>query len=266
MKHRLWVITLLLILFFLAHIIGLIVSMHYGIDEALPLGIERPQIDPETSYVALFLVLLFATGIALFLLHFRLFFIWRFWFLISIFLTLLISFNVFFSSFLAFLFAGILALWRIFKPNPYVHNFTELFIYGALAAIFVPLLNILSISVLLILISVYDYIAVRKTTHMVKLAQSQGEAKVFAGLLIPYDKNVAILGGGDIGFPLLFSAVVMNTFDLALLDWRAYIIPFCAGLLLLALFIKGEKKKYYPAMPYISLGCFLGLGILLFFI
>ncbi len=263
MKHRGWIICLLLLLFFLAQVIGLLVSAHYSAEQALPLGIQRPAVDPQTSYISLFLILLVATGLALILLHFRLFLIWKVWFLLSIFLTLVISFGVFFPSTLALLFAIILSLWRIFKPNAIIHNLTELFIYGALAAIFVPLLNLLSISILLILISVYDYIAVRKTTHMVKLAQSQGEAKVFAGLLIPYGKNVALLGGGDLGFPLLFAAVSMQTFSLTILDWRSYIIPFCAGLLLLALFVKGEKKKYYPAMPYITLGCVLGLGILL---
>lgn len=267
MKHRFSVICLLLLLFFLAQVIGLIVTQHYiQQEQALPLGIERPQIDPQTSYISLFLILLVATGIALILLHFRLFLVWKVWFLLSIFLTLVISFAVFFSSTLALVFAFILSLWRIFKPNAIIHNLTELFIYGALAAIFVPLLNLVSISILLVLISVYDYIAVRKTTHMVKLAKSQGEAKVFAGLLIPYGKNVALLGGGDIGFPLLFSAVSMVHFKLGLLDWRVYIIPLCVGLLLLALFVKGEKKKYYPAMPYISLGCLLGLLILLLFI
>jgi len=266
MKHRLWVIALLLLFFFLAQIIGLLVTVHYGDDGTLPLGIERPEIDPSSSYLPLFLVLLVATGLALLLLHFRLFLLWRIWFLLSIFLTLVISLNAFFSSTVALAFAITFSLWRIFKPNAIVHNLTELFVYGALAAIFVPILTLLSVSVLLLFISVYDYIAVRKTTHMVKLAKSQGEAKVFAGLLIPYEKNVAILGGGDIGFPLLFAAVAMQTFGLGLLDWRTYIVPFCVGLLLLALFVKGEKKKYYPAMPYISLGCALGLAVLLLFL
>lgn len=266
MKHRWWVIGLLLLLFFLAQVIGLLVSAHYSAEETLPLGIERPDVDPATSYISLFFILLVATGLALFLLHFRLFLVWRIWFLLSVFLTLVISLNVFFSPAIALIFAGVFALWRIFKPNPIIHNLSELFIYGALAAIFVPLLTLFSVFVLLLLISVYDYIAVRKTTHMVKLAKSQGEAKVFAGLLIPYERNVAILGGGDIGFPLLFAAVAMNTFGLGLFDWRSYIIPFCAGLLLFALFMKGEKKKYYPAMPYISLGCLLGLVLLLLFI
>ena len=179
---------------------------------------------------------------------------------------MIISFNVFFGILFAIIFAFVLTLWRLFIPNPIIHNFTELFIYGAMATIFVPILNLWSIFILLILISFYDYIAVRKTKHMVKMAKSQTKAKLFAGLTVPYEKNVAILGGGDIGFPLLFAAVVMINFNLNLFDFRTYIVPLFSGLMLFTLFTFGEKKKYYPAMPYITLGCVLGLGILLFFI
>ena len=163
---------------------------------------------------------------------------------------------------MAIILAVVFALLKIFKPNKYIHNFTELFIYAALAAIFVPLLNVWSVVILLVLISIYDYIAVRKTKHMVKLAKSQSKAKVFAGFLIPYDKDkVAILGGGDVGFPLLFAGVVMMHFGFGFLDFRNFIIPLFAALGLLYLFVKSDKKKFYPAMPYVTLGCLVGLGV-----
>ncbi len=265
MKHKSWVISLIIILFLLAQIIGLIVTVYYNQND-LPLNLQKTEFNPNISYIYLFFVLLITTSFVLILLHFRLFLFWKLWFFLSVLFTLIISFNSFFSFSVALIFAVVFVLWRILKPNPIIHNLSELFIYGALAAVFLPILNLFSISILLVLISIYDYIAVRKTTHMVKLAKSQGDAKVFAGLLIPYGKNIAMLGGGDIGFPLLFSAVVMHTFGLGLLDWRTYLVPFCASILLLALFVKGEKKKYYPAMPYLSLGCLLGLMFLLLFL
>ncbi len=242
---------------------GLYVTDAYQAEEALPLDIERPDLDEQTSFASIFLFILIATVLALLLLKFELFTIWKLWFLLSVFFTLLVSFAVFVSEYVAIFLAIAFALWRVFKPNVYVHNFTEIFIYGALAAIFVPLLTVFSVAILLVLISIYDYIAVRKTKHMVTLAKSQGKAKVFAGLLVPYKKSVAILGGGDMGFPLLFAAVAMVQYDLGLLDWRTYLIPFFAGMMLFALFTKGDKKKFYPAMPYLTLGCFLGLGLLL---
>ena len=44
--------------------------------------------------------------------------------------------------------------------------------------------------------------------------------------------------------------------------WQALIIPFFALAGLAVLFWKAEKKKYYPAMPFITVGCFIGLGII----
>ncbi|GAG21233.1 unnamed protein product, partial [marine sediment metagenome] len=114
-----------------------------------------------------------------------------------------------------------------------------------------------SISILLVIIAIYDAIAVWKTKHMIKLAKFQSKLKVFAGLLIPYGKRrAAILGGGDIGFPLLFAAVALRT-----LGARALVIPVVVGVSLLLLLIYGDKNKFYPAMPYLGAGCFIGYGL-----
>jgi len=73
------------------------------------------------------------------------------------------------------------------------------------------------------------------------------------------DIKVAILGGGDIAFPLLFTGVILKTFGL----WQALIIiPFTA-LSLFLLFYKGKKDKFYPAMPFITAGCVVGLLVVL---
>ena len=266
MKHTPKIVFVLVALFLVSQIFGLAIYQQYNDVDTLPLNIERPETSTETSFIWIFALILLATVVALVLIKFQLFKFWKFWFLISIFLTLTISFNAFIPEMFAIILAGILAVWKIFKDNVYVHNFTELFIYGALAVVFAPLLSIFSVVVLLLLISAYDYIAVRKTKHMVKLAKTQSKAKIFAGLLVPYKKGVAILGGGDIGFPLIFSSVVMSQFSLGLLNFRTYIIPVCCTLMLLALFVKGDKRKYYPAMPYLTLGCVLGLGIVMLLI
>ncbi|MBS3145707.1 hypothetical protein J4414_02800 [Candidatus Woesearchaeota archaeon] len=107
----------------------------------------------------------------------------------------------------------------------------------------------------MILISIYDMYAVWKSKHMIKLAKFQSKLKTFAGLFIPYEKNkAAILGGGDIAFPLLFAGVVLLEKGL----YPSILIIVYSALALFLLFLFGKKKKFYPAMPFISLGCFLG--------
>jgi len=177
-----------------------------------------------------------------------------------------------------------LGWWKVFKPNVLVHNITEVFVYGGLAAIFVPTVRYVWVAfILLLVISVYDMIAVWKSKHMITLAKAQTKQNMFAGLAVPYKRvkgtgirakksmggkeKIAILGGGDIGFPLIFAGVVMRNLmmaDTALISFlKTLIIPLFVSIALLYLFFKGEKDKFYPAMPYLSVGCAVGYMVIL---
>ncbi len=283
MKHT-WSITLLLLgLFLLSHLIGFFIIKHYLPDnQALPFNIEKPNIEPNISYIPIITSIIVATLLALILAKFQAFRLWKFWFLLSIIFTLTLALGAFVSDWIALIIAIAAGLWKTFKPNPIIHNVTEVFVYGGLAAIFVPVLDFKSVSILLILISIYDMIAVWKTKHMVSLAQFQNQTKVFAGLLIPYGRkenvlpnkkiqsgvtytkvhiieNQAMLGGGDIGFSLLFSGVILKS-TIGIIP--ALIVSLCAAAALFGLFMIAEKKKFYPAMPFLTLGCFIGYMII----
>lgn len=289
MKHS-WTITLIVLFIFLfAQLIGLGILYNY-IDplkslesgktefKELPLG-ERPPMDEQTSFVPIVIAILIGTGILFLLMKYHLTIVWKVWFLLAVVISLTVAWSVFLGKGFAFLLALILGIWKVFRPNVWVHNLTELFVYGGLAAIFVPLLNLWSAIILLVLISAYDAYAVWKSKHMITLAKSQAKAKIFAGLLIPYKINkssklpkfptvkktkvqlakvkIAVLGGGDIGFPLIFAGVLLKEMGL----WQSLIIPFGALLGLALLMWKGDEGKFYPAMPFISAGCFLALGL-----
>ena len=213
---------------------------------------------------------------------------WKLWFFLAVFSTVSIAFAAFMPQALAIILAFILALTKIYKPIAILNNFTEIFIYGGLAAIFVPIINVFAAFALLFLISIYDIIAVRHTKHMVKLAKFQARSNVFAGLLVPYGKSnsiaaegkgiikgkekgrIAVLGGGDIGFPLLFAGAVMKELMLVNSETigflKTLVIPVFVTFALIYLLITGEKGKFYPAMPYLSIGCILGyFAVLIFF-
>ena len=287
MKHSLSITIIVLGIFLLAQFVGLAIVYKYIDPEKsqlegktafkdLPIG-ERPPLDEKTSYIPLMLTILLGTGILLLLIKYNLALIWKVWFLIAVTVALTVAWSAFITAGIAFVLAIVFAIWKVFKPNVLVHNFTELFVYGGLAAIFAPLFTLISISILLVLISVYDAYAVWKSKHMVTLAKSQTEAKVFAGLLIPYKLSgaavpakkvlrhkiitkkvrTAILGGGDIGFPLIFAGVVLKEWGL----WQSLVIPFFALAGLAFLLYYADEKKFYPAMPFISAGCFIGLGV-----
>ncbi len=289
MKHTKEVTILLLMFFLIAQFLGLAVVYRY-IDQQQSIPekvvfkeipfVERPALAETTTFIPVIITILIGTIILLMLLKYKLIWVLKAWFLTALMLTLFVAFNAFMPTIIAFMIALPAALWRILKPNFWVQNLTELFVYGGLAAVFVPLFNLTSSIILLILISGYDAYAVWKSKHMIHLAQSQAQAKLFAGLLIPYrisktapqvkttafskikpkmGVRTAILGGGDIGFPLIFAGTVLKELGF----WPSLLIPIFSGAALALLFWKADEKKFYPAMPFISAGCFVGLGIIL---
>ena len=199
MKHTLKITILLFLLFLVAHVLGLTILNQYNfVNEAgkdLPYGLQPPEMEKDTSFIPIFIIILVGTVLMLVLSRFKTMFLWKFWFFISLMITLTIAFGAFAAQGIALLLALLFSLFRTFKYNVYIHNFSEVFLYGGLVSIFVPVFNLWSISILLILISIYDFIAVFKTKHMVKLAKFQSQGKIFSGLYVPYEKKAALLGG-----------------------------------------------------------------------
>ncbi len=293
MKHAPFVVAMLLLLFLSAQFIGLFVLGRYVDIEAtsetgittykeLPAGFERPDVAPSQSFIFIAVAILIGTALLLLIIRFRKIALWKLWYFLSVAATLGIAWAAFVPNIIAGIAAFVAAIWKVFRPNFIVHNFTELFIYAGLAVIFVPIMNLFSASILLLLISVYDMYAVWKSRHMVAMAKFQSASRLFAGLAIPKslpkmtssiapipspkkaaakDANVAIIGGGDIGFPLLFAGVIMSRFGLQ----ASFIIPIFAAFGLAFLFAISKKGRFYPAMPFVSAGCFLGYFVLVLF-
>jgi len=293
MKHTLRITLFLVALFLAAQVVGLEAVRqsidfsalnHTGNVSYTPLmgNITRPEVQPNYSVFWIFGAIIAGTILVFILMRFRQQNVWKVWFLLSVFVTLsfclfALTKNIGFSMISALVFG----IWKVYRPNIWVHNLTEIFIYGGLAVIFVPIMNILAGITLLLLISGYDMYAVWKSKHMIKLAKFQAKTQVFAGLFVPYKRisapkkgekvvrkkvRTAILGGGDIGFPLIFTGVVMTQlimkYGVVAGFFMSLIVTICATIALLLLFLFAEKDKFYPAMPFISAGCFVGYGIL----
>lgn len=285
-------------MFLVTQFIGLYVVNHYSQENnKLPYGMDRPEIEKDSDFYKVFpsIIIAFILAVAiLFLLNkFDAVFILRMWFFIVIIIALGISFSSFlhirYAHIIAFFIALPLAFLKIYKRNFLIHNTTELFIYPGIAAVFVPILNMWTIILLLILISIYDMWAVWKSGIMQKMAKYQiKKLNIFGGFFIPYmskkDKlklkkmkksdlkkkkmkiNLAILGGGDVIFPIITAGVLMKTFQNHLFFGIGGLIPalfviFGAMLGLSYLFCFSEKKKFYPAMPFISIGIFMGIAL-----
>jgi len=190
-----------------------------------------------------------------------------------------------------------LAYAKVFRRNVYVHNFTELLVYPGIAAVLISFLNnvfgdraLIAMVVILFLLSLYDMWAVWHVGFMQKMAEFQmNELNFLAGFFIPYaDKknkakikilkekykgddvklekhfkkskikvSLAILGGGDIIYPIITAGLFYQVYGL----WSALLIAVLATVALTLLFTLAKKGKYYPAMPFITAGLYLGMGL-----
>ncbi|MFB6197091.1 MAG: presenilin family intramembrane aspartyl protease [Halobacteriaceae archaeon] len=296
MKHN-WLITLtLLALYLVSHAVGLLlitqdmtIVMENGerivryTDTALG---ERPEMQGMGTLLYLALGVGIGTFALLLLMRYKQYNLWKFWFFTASFLAISLALGTIIPNVIAFGIGFGLAFAKIQFQNRYVHNATEVLMYAGLAVFFAPLLDVWWGIALLILFSIYDAYAVWQSEHMVDMAEFQSKS-VFAGLnlsnkSITTDKqgrtktvqeqtggngpHAAILGGGDIAIPLLFTAAVMeHTVSTGASKLPAALSAFTvsitsAGALLL-LFYMSEEGSFYPAMPFITVGCVAGFAL-----
>lgn len=316
MKHTIAISLLMIGMFLAAQLIGLLVvnsfDEHFGkralqekkeqpdfsiVKEISPPPVElKGPVDIAVVITNIIFALIIATLVFFFLTKLRFGLLIKLWFVVVVFLCLLISFTLifyyFFPSFIRILgknialaeaialpLALLLTYYKIFKRDILLHNFSELFIYGGIASVFVSFLNVYAALFLLFAISVYDIYAVWHSKFMVKMAKFQiNKLKIFTGFFVPYmnketlaklkemkktkGKNMkkvsvslAILGGGDVAFPLIFAGTVLLAYGFV----NALIVVLSTALALLFLLAFSEKGKFYPAMPFLTAGCILGL-------
>ncbi len=294
MKHKTSITIILLAMFLVTQFIGLYVVNHYLQEENdLPYGMQTPEVQQEKDFYttllpSIIIAFIIAVALLFFLTHFKIEFILKGWFFLVVVLALGLAFNSIFyfipyTAWVVLIAAVPLAWIKIYRQNFLLHNLTELFVYPGIGAVFVGIFNLWTIIILLILISIYDAWAVWKSGIMQKMAKYQiNKLKVFSGFFVPYASkttrkkiklwkktltkkqlkkkkikvNVAVLGGGDIVFPIVTAGVAMKYFGSII---PALFVVFGALAGLGYLMMIGKKKKFYPAMPFITAGIFLGL-------
>lgn len=308
MKHT-WTVTFLFVLMFLtAQVVGLyIINLSTNVTQTETgeievaftdtVLIERPEIEGTSSVIYIVIGVAIGTLILLFLAKKSQVNWWRAWFMLAVWLTLTISLGVIFPeyAFIVALIAAALTLWKVYRPNIFIHNVTEILTYSGIAVLLAPILNVITGIIVLIIFSIYDMYAVWKSKHMVALAQFTSKANLFPGLSIPYTvknnkttihssikekkseetpqppkddgRKTGMLGGGDVVFPLIFAGIAMlELISTGYTKQEAFLLSMIvvAGALssLLFLFTISKKDKFYPAMPYLTTGCLLGYGVL----
>ena len=289
MKYEIQIILLLVSLFLISQLVGLALIYEDAKIKIGPKGEKevvhgetvlgsRPEIYGFESFLWLLGGIGISTLLILAIVWLKKVNWWKSLYYFSAFLTIALALGTIFNSLFAFILTIIILAIKVYKPNFIIHNLAQILMYAGIAILLVPLFDLKWAIALLLVISAYDFFAVYKSKHMVKMALFQAKSNLFAGISIPLASRKvkskvkrkvkgAIIGGGDVAFPLIFSGVVMENLmkvmpmkELAF--FKVLVIPFFVSAALFFLLIKGKEGKFYPGMPFITAACLLGYAVI----
>ena len=162
-------------------------------------------------------------------------------------------------SLLVYILPIVFTVYYFKYAGKYTKDVLNVILFVSISAIISLYLNIITALILIAIISVYDYISVFITKHMLTLAKAFS-GNSFGGISLmarKTKKQEIFLGGGDMAFPAILADEFFLHYNL--LSGIFAIIGAVIGLSII-LFL-GKKGKAYPAMAAIGPMQFALLGL-----
>lgn len=269
------------LVFLVVQALGLFIGSQYlgmiNTGEAQPI-FENPQSSGNSFLLIVYMLI--GTGIIIFAIRF-----WKFL------IRIIEAAAIFSASTLTFIFlipfaifeipigifiATALTAWKMLKPTILSQNIALVFSVAGAGAVIGASLGILPSLIFIALLSVYDFISVFVTKHMVYMAKEIIKTPTAFTLAFPYrfkkpvkfsagkkvlkkTFHVFQLGGGDIAIPLMFSVSVLSSFSLL----RSFLSVVGSAVALSCLIYFSAKKpgRALPALPFICAGTIVGFLI-----
>ena len=174
------------------------------------------------------------------------------------------------------LFALILTAWKVFRPSIISQDVAAIFSGSGAGALLGASLGIVPCIIFMMILSVYDFVSVFITKHMVNMAKAITERPMAFTIAAPHKfkkpkyipikktkKKIHVfqLGLGDVVIPLMFSVSILNKFTI--FHSIISIIGSLIGLLLLTFYIT-RKPQALPALPFVCSGALAGYLVSIF--
>jgi presenilin-like A22 family membrane protease len=180
--------------------------------------------------------------------------------------------NLFFSNGIAILLASALTLVRLLVPYIFLQNLIMIFGIAGIASTLGSTTSWQTILLILLILSLYDIIAVYETKHMVTMFKGLLERGVIFALIVPTKLKLLFahlrearpgegfffLGTGDLALPSIF---VVSAFVAHPLLGLGSALGSVMGLALTNIIFIRENRRPMPALPPITLGTVFGFFV-----
>jgi len=154
----------------------------------------------------------------------------------------------------------------IFHRSIWLRNVSSIIAAAGAGALIGVSLGIIPILLFIVLLSVYDYIAVFKTKHMITLAKGVTKKNLSFTFALPTKEHQFELGTGDMVIPLAFSISVLSTnshiiFPLNFVPSIAILIASIVALIATLHYASLKKGRALPALPLQTILMLLMYGV-----
>jgi len=271
----------LIIIFIIVQVIGLYTATYYSSLTDLRIALITDDPDDIINSVFIIVQILVVTGIILLIKRFsKKTSYLRIFEYLALFVGITIVFDVFFFETLAMYLTVILLFIKYLMDKSkklsvnlvswYNNILLAISIAGAGSIIGLSL-GFIPVLVFLILLSIYDIIAVFYTKHMITLAKTFSKTKMALIFYIPTKEKTFQLGGGDLVIPLVvassfyFFLISKLTLFCSLLYVSLVLLSSLLGLFLTFYLLKKYKFKAMPALPLQALFMIIVMVVLISF-
>ena len=225
----------------LVQVLALLVAQRFWVEDVI---IIESGDRPVTSFWLFGLVLL-ASFVVLLLIRYKLsFLLYYFTEYVGLFVISFIVLSAFINLYIAAAVSAAAVVLRYKVPD--FRKVSVIILAVGIAALMGISLTVMPVIAFLVLLSIYDVLAVRKTKHMQVIAEDvyqKGGSQIFT---FDTKEETYVLGAADIILPSIL--VVSAYFN------YSYVEALLASVFALAGLLLATRQKEAPALPYASLG------------
>ena len=177
----------------------------------------------------------------------------------------------------AIIIALVLIAGYLLRPYVWLHNAILVLTLPGIAAVIGASLAPLTAAAILVIMSAYDYIAVYRTKHMVKMAKAMIKGRAIFAMVFPEHlhgffehldnahpgEGFMMLGTGDFIFPLIMAISAFSVSPAA--AWTVFGFSLLGLLTMHLIFISQKTRRPMPALPPLAASAILGFAVAVFF-